>query len=51
LNERAVNDVNCLKNMNKDNYQNCGQLILSDEDLAKRAAGMTDKEILADKMK
>ena len=36
--------------LNKDNYKECGQLILSDEDLKKRAEGMSDEEILKEKL-
>jgi len=36
--------------MNKNNYKECGQLILSDEDLEKRDQGMSDEEILKEKL-
>ena len=48
--ESALTNLTCLEWLSKENYQECGQLILSDADLEKRAAGMSDKEILASKM-
>jgi len=37
--ENKVNDTKCLKEVNKDNYMECGTMILSDEDLLKVEAG------------
>ena len=43
LTEKAMNDITCLRDLNKENYHRCGQLILSDEDLLKREAGLSDQ--------
>ena len=45
-----MTNLTCLEWLSKENYKECGQLILSDADLEKRAAGLSDEEILTSKM-